>query len=239
MPKEDDENAITYETFRKFQKKEKNNEKLQDLPGDFFRSCVRWLNRKEEEFEENRDSTLLHEIDNVKNIVKDIFNRRRKKVLLLALHSVRSKKVSENLLPEEEKFFENIVNELKELERDLLERVLEGEEPGTEGGKDRGEAIERTPEENEEAGETEEPAEGRKETEESEVEVKSLDERDGERDVQVEDGMKLVKVAKEVDGFVGPDEEFYGPLERGDIVTLPETVADLLIEEEMVEETGL
>lgn len=214
MPEED--NAITYDTFRKFQREEKNNEKLQELPGDFFKSCVNWLNQKEEKFEESRNPNLLHEIENVKKIVRDIFDRRRKKILLLALHSVRSKRVSKNLLPEEEDFFDETVENLRELEKNLLERVLSGEAPGGEE-KDEGE-VEKT----EEGDRKEETTEKAPDTE-----------------IKVPEGSKLVRMAEGVEKFMGTDGEEYGPLEEGDIVTLPEDVAELLVEKEKAVESKL
>lgn len=216
MPEDEEENAITYETFRKFQRKEKNNEKLQGLPQDFFNKSVEWLNRKEEEFQESNEPSLLREIDNVKKLVKDIFDRRRKKILLLALHSVRSKKVSKNLLPEEEEFFESIVRNLQELEGNLLQRVLEGEKPQEDSGEAEGE-----------------------ESEEKEVEEEENKEREGKLDVETGTGTQLVRIVGKVDKFVGTDEKEYGPLKEGDLVTLPEDVAKLLMEREKAESSEL
>lgn len=218
MPENEEENAITYETFRKFQRKEKNNEKLQELPEDFFNSCVGWLNEKEEKFQESNDSSLLREIENVKKLVKDIFDRRRKKILLLALHSVRSKKVSKNLLPEEEEFFEKTVRNLQELEGNLLERVLKGEKPQSSG--------ELEEEEVKEGGEAE--AERKEETP---MDVG----REEKLDIEIESDAKLVRVIEEVDKFMSTDENEYGPLEKDDLVTLPNDVADLLLKEGKVE----
>lgn len=214
MTENEKENAITYETFRKFQRKEKNNEKLQELPKDFFNSCVEWLNEKEKKFKENNDSSLIREIENVKKLVKDIFDRRRKKILLLALHSVRSKKVSKNLLPEEEEFFEKTVRNLQELEGDLLERVLEGKKPQKSGKSKKG------------GGGKEEKIEEEGENHKSEKE---------KLDVETESDTKLVRVVEEIDKFMGTDENEYGPLEKDDLVTLPNDVADLLLKEGKVE----
>lgn len=242
----DGENAITYETFRKFQRKEKNNEKLQDLPEDFFSYCVEWINRKKSEFEESRDSSLIREIENVKRLVKDIFDRRRKKILLLALHSVRSKKVSKNLLPEEETFFDKTVKSLRGLEKNLLEKVLEGEKPeesttSEDEGAEEGEEVdnEEIEEDNEEGESEEEEYEEGVDVERTEIETEE-GEKEGfgeEGEIEVEEGMKLVRIKERVDKFMGTDDEEYGPLEEGDLITLPEDVAGLLIEEGKAEET--
>ncbi|MFP4116007.1 MAG: hypothetical protein ACLFTQ_02280 [Candidatus Aenigmatarchaeota archaeon] len=245
MAEEEKESAITFETFRKFQRKEKKNEKLQELPEDFFKRCVDWINRKQQKFDEEGDSTLLRELENVKSIVSDIFERRRKKILILALHSVRSKKVSENLLPEEEEFFEKTVENLRSLEENLLEKVLEGKKP-EKGGREK-ESKERRKEEKEskekkEEGKTEEDEDSKAGDEEEDepemnkgnVKTRSLGENE-EVQVETSDEEKLVQIIEEVDRFLGTDGEEYGPLEEGDIVTLPKKVADLLIEKDRAE----
>ncbi|MFP4045524.1 MAG: hypothetical protein ACLFS3_00500 [Candidatus Aenigmatarchaeota archaeon] len=259
MSDSEEENVITYKTFRKFSRKEKNNKKLQELPDDFFRSCVQWINKKEEEFEEKRDPHLLREIENVKSRVKEIFNRRRKKILMLALHYVRSNKVSKNLLPEEEEFFETVVESLKELEEGLLEKVLEGKEPLTD--KDEDSETEKTEnmdkegegeevnQEKEEKGTSEKERESKemksKEEEEEQEAEGELEESETEMEkedfeVQTEEGMKLVRMVRDVDKFMGPEEEeTYGPFEEGDLAVLPDELAEVLIEKERAEATQL
>ncbi len=243
---EEEESAITFETFRKFQRKEKKNEKLQELPEDFFKACVDWINSKEEEFEESGDSTLIRELENVKSIVSDIFERRRKKILILALHSVRSKKVSENLLPEEREFFEKTVKNLRNLEVNLLERVLKGKKPES--------ADDEEDDEDEEEEESEE--EGQKEGESREEEIKEDGKGGGKKndvktkeignekkaekvDVKTAENQVLVRITDAVEQFMGTDQEEYGPLEQGDIVTLPEDIAGLLIERDKAEKAGI
>ncbi|MFB6216569.1 MAG: hypothetical protein ABEJ72_06340, partial [Candidatus Aenigmatarchaeota archaeon] len=76
------------------------------------------------------------------------------------------------------------------------------------------------------------------------VEVETIDteesrEGDGVDEMDVEDGMELVEVVEHVDEFVGTDEKFYGPLEEGDLVTLPEKIADFLVEEGKVERSDV
>ncbi len=244
MAKDEEDSAITFETFRKFQRKEKKNEKLQELPEDFFQTCVKWINRKQDEFENERDSTLLHELENVKNIVSDIFERRRKKILILALHSVRSKRVSENLLPEEKEFFEKTVENLRDLEENLLEKVLKGKKPGSgEAEKEEEETDMKEEEETteEEDGEGDGEEEREEKEEEQEVKTRKLKSDDKKGRIKAETGKeeKLVRVLERVDRFMGTDENEYGPLEKGDIVTLPKEVAELLVEKDKVKESEI
>ena len=239
---EEEDSAITFETFRKFQRKEKKNEKLQELPDDFFGTCVQWINRKEEKFEEKRDSALIREIENVKSIVRDIFERRRRKILLLALHSVRSKKVSKNLLPEEKEFFESTVKNLRQLEENLLERVLKGEEPETSEKETEKTEEEVETEEGEEKVEEEDKGsreeEKGEEEDKGEVKTRKIGE-EKQMEVETSEGQKLVRITDSVDRFVATDDNEYGPLEEGDIVTLPNDVAKLLIDKEKAKESDI
>ncbi len=226
----DEDSAITFETFRKFQRKEKKNEKLQELPGDFFKTCVEWINRKQKKFEETSNSTLLREIENVKNIVSDIFERRRKKILLLALHSVRSKKISKNLLPEEKEFFEKIVSNLRDLEKNLLEKVLKGETPED---KEKEEATKKEPCDDDEEEKGEEKEQEKKVVEKN-VSSSPIgkDSQNKKLEVSSPESQKLIEITNDVDKFVATDENEYGPLEEGDVVTLPKEVARLLVEKD-------
>lgn len=265
----EEDSAITFETFRKFQRKEKKNEKLQELPEDFFKTCVEWINTKQKRFDETNDTALLKEIENVKSIVSDIFERRRKKILLLALHSVRSKKVSKNLLPEEEEFFESTVKNLRGLEENLLEKVLEGEKPTgspmeeeTEGktgeeGDEKNDEDAKDDEEKTEEREDEETAEDSEKTQEEDQDRKAGDEdvetrslglsdsedametEDDDMDVGSGDGQKLIRLTEEVERFMATDDNEYGPLEEGDIVSLPNEVADLLIEKDKAKQSDI
>ncbi len=223
---EEENGAITFETFRKFQRKEKKNEKLQELPENFFKTCVDWINRKQKRFDETGDSTVLREIENVKNIVSDIFERRRKKILLLALHSVRSKRVSKNLLPEEKRFFEKTVENLRELQRNLLEKVLEGKKIDE---KEKEKCVK------EEEGKEGDEEEGEEKKEEPRVETRSLGSE--EIDVKSDKGKKLLRITEDVERFVATDNNNYGPLEEGDLVTLPEDVAELLLKKNKAKES--
>lgn len=114
------ENVITYETFRKFQKQERDNDSLQKLPEDFFQSCATWLERKGKAYEENKDPMVLKEIENVMAIIKDILDRRERKLLTMAMNAVRSNAVPRNLHAHEEKHFDSIVDML----RDMREKIL-------------------------------------------------------------------------------------------------------------------
>lgn len=120
-----EENVITYETFRKFQRQERENENLQKLPEDFFQSCAEWINRKGKVYHETKDTMILKEIENVMSIIKDILDRRERKLLLMAMHAVRSNAVPQNIHSHEEKHFDGIVDHLKNMREKILGVIKE------------------------------------------------------------------------------------------------------------------
>ena len=122
-----DENVITYETFRKFQKQERDSENLQKLPDDFFQSCAEWIKRKGDTYQQNKDTMILKEIENVMSIIRDILDRRERKLLLMAMHAVRSNAAPQNLHKHEENHFDSIVNHLKDMREKIL-AAIKGED---------------------------------------------------------------------------------------------------------------
>ncbi len=235
-----EDNVITYETFRKFQRKERESENLQELPEDFFKSCAEWIKRKARAYEETKDLMIQREIENVLGIIKDILDRRERKLLLLAMHTVRSNVVPKNLHPYEEEYFDKIVESLKSMRERIL-KVIKGESEETE---ERDERQEVSPQEK--------PPEKKEEPEKKEVETKEIkefveegsvpeSEEKGEEtgaEVKVEGkepkiveppGCKLVKILSEVPKFLGVDGREYGPFKPNDIVTLEKEVAEILV----------
>lgn len=234
-----EENVITYETFRKFQRKERESENLQELPEDFFKSCAEWIKRKARAYEETKDLMIQREIENVLGIIKDILDRRERKLLLLAMHTVRSNVVPKNLHPYEEECFDKVVESLRGMRERIL-KVIKGESEETE-----------EKEEGQKASSTEKPPEKKEEPEKKEVEAKEIkdfveegsapeNEEGEEAGAEVKEegnepkiveppGCKLVKILSEVPKFLGVDGREYGPFKPNDIVTLEKEVAEILV----------
>ena len=126
--------TITFQTFRRFQLEERK-EVLQKLPPNFWDACREWLERKQARYEASRDLTLLHEIESFKRVVEEIFDRRERKLLHLALHAVRGKVTPTNLLPEEKGLFDESVDLLRKLRQDLLGSLLAGKKKPKESRK--------------------------------------------------------------------------------------------------------
>jgi DNA replication initiation complex subunit (GINS family) len=121
---------ITYETIRAAYREEKK-EGLQPLPKEFWSACAKWIAAKVEKYKRNSELKDLEDIENAKSMLKDLFDRRERKILLLAMHHVRSSAAPKNLLPEEEGFFDSSVKLLRNARRDILERVISAKGPSS------------------------------------------------------------------------------------------------------------
>ncbi|MBI4017860.1 MAG: DNA replication complex GINS family protein [Candidatus Aenigmarchaeota archaeon] len=117
------ESIITYETFRKFQRQEKDNDALQKLPDDFYSLCREWIQRKEAMYTNTKDPSILREIENVMLVMKDILERRERKLLTLALHNVRGNIIPQNLMPSERSTFDIIASQLEKSHKAVLDMI--------------------------------------------------------------------------------------------------------------------
>lgn len=204
-----EENIITYETFRKFQRMERENQALQKLPEDFYKSCHEWIKRKSESYEKTKDNMILKEIENVMSIIKDILDRRERKLLSMAIQTVRSNIPPKNLLSHEEKCFDVIVEHLKEMRENILNEIKEGYEKSKEEQK-------KSPEKSTPPVEVEKTVQ--KEPKPSET-----------------DKFKLIRILDDVPQFLGVDGKVYGPLKKDDLITLEDKIADLLVSKNKAE----
>jgi DNA replication factor GINS len=112
--------TITFELIRKIQREEQRVPKLTKLPEGFYNNVKAYLERKRGAG--NRRVAL--ETSQVERLVEDIFNRRERKVLNLALIAVRTNIPPENLTEEEKVFFEQIRAAVKIRRENILSDIL-------------------------------------------------------------------------------------------------------------------
>ena len=89
---------ITYETLFELLKREKDMTDLQKLDPNFFNDFVDYLNEKSKVldkedslFSYDEKKKVEKQIDNAKRIIKEIYERREKKILNIALIKSRTK----------------------------------------------------------------------------------------------------------------------------------------------------
>jgi len=204
---------ITYETLFELLKREKDMTDLQKLEPSFFDNFVEYLNEKKDML--NKDDALFSydekkkvekQIDNARRLIKEIYERREKKILNIALIKSRTKSHvldTSSLLDNEKKFLEEIERILNAYRENVIYNVMDGK-PLFQIKHQEKEAREEIDAAND-AGE----------------ETKTT---------------KLVRFLYSVPKFVGTELEEYGPFAEEDIANLPLEIVELLIGKGKVEE---
>jgi len=222
----EDNITVTYETLFELLRREKDRVELQKLDENFFENVVSYLNEKKamtnqdlqkELFSEGNTVDNERQLDNVKRIIKELYERREKKIITLALDKSRTKSDiidTSALLGGEKKLFDALVEIFNNYRGAVLLNVLTGNLPfkleEAEGSND----SEKTEDNNN----TNEQAEVK-----PAVEINSND-------------TKMVRFLAAVPKFLGPEGEELGPFEEEDVASLPSGVSELLINKGRVEE---
>jgi DNA replication initiation complex subunit (GINS family) len=112
--------TITFELIRKIQREEQRVPKLTKLPPGFYNNVKSYLEKKRSV--SNRRVAI--EAKSAERLVKDIFNRRERKVSNLSLIAARTNIPPENLTEEEQIFFDQIISVVKSRRENILSSIL-------------------------------------------------------------------------------------------------------------------
>jgi DNA replication initiation complex subunit (GINS family) len=110
--------VFTFEKIRELQRAERETTTLQSLADNTIKEIKEYLKQKENK--PDKTNSDLMEIENAKNIIQDLFEKREHKILVNALYSVRTDTPVQNLLKEEEELFYSIVNTLKTFRKKFM-----------------------------------------------------------------------------------------------------------------------
>ena len=121
---------LTFEKIRDFERAERESKELQKLPDNVIEEIKDYI-RKKEAIAEKSSSDII-EIENVKKIVRNFFELREKKIVDLALYSVRTQLPIGNLLNIEEKVLAALVNEIKKYREEFREVMRKQDDAGKE-----------------------------------------------------------------------------------------------------------
>ena len=140
------DNLISYEEIRRIQAVERDNKSLQELNDTFFDRVREYIKSKERLISENKDKDNIfskqvvekneYELKNVKRIIEDICNRRRRKVVTQALNNLSARvHNTENMLPEEELLYNEVIEIVKKYTSSFVSKFENehSEKPITEG----------------------------------------------------------------------------------------------------------
>jgi len=120
--------TITYELIRRIQREEEKQPKLIKLPENFYSNISNYLMQKKRIAAAKTDRKETLEVKNAERLIEDIFNRRERKILNHAIINARAGMGTENLTEEEEKFYSQIVQAIKERRMNILRKILEQSE---------------------------------------------------------------------------------------------------------------
>lgn len=132
---------ITYETLFDILRAERRRDDVQELPVTFFEDVVYYLKQKKEliikkEHESGVDAfdeikAMKIQYENAQKIVKEIYERREKKILFMALNKSRTKMALQPkyLLQQEQEFHEQLTRLLNAYRGDVAEKLMNGIQP--------------------------------------------------------------------------------------------------------------
>lgn len=237
--------AITYETLFDILRMEKRREDLQQLQPSFFDDTVHYLKQKKEliqkrdhelgidSFDEVKKLTIQYE--NIQKIIKEIYERREKKILMMALNKSRTKISTMNvevLLPQEMEFYQQITRLLDTYRVDVLEKLIRGMTPKQQIAAVVSSLGSAPPQISfiSRDGEMHRARVIREEA--SALQEKDIDKKEFvEKNASVENNTALmqVKFLQEMEEFIGPELETYGPFDANAVAMIPGVIAALFI----------
>ena len=206
--------VITYETLFEILQRERERNDLQRLELTFFSDTINYIKDKKKIVEAKSDSVFAidekkkteRQLENIYKILKELYERREKKIISLALDKSRTKSNlidTTALLREEKVVFDALAELLDNYREAILYSVLNEKMPFMQQFQDNQEKKPKT---------------------------------DFKTALELKRQTKLVRFIYPVPKFVGPELEEYGPFGEEDIANLPAEVADVLISKSKAEE---
>jgi len=129
---------ITYETLFDILRKEKSRQELQQLPPDFYGQVVAYVRKKRGEMDAAGGVAApgaqkpLIQYRNVQKILRELYERRERKIVEMALNRARTESNivdAAPLLAEEKRLYHEAATLLVDCKQALLEPALNGEAP--------------------------------------------------------------------------------------------------------------
>lgn len=211
---------ISYESLFELLRREKAREDLQKLDEGFFHSVVDYISESEVKLDLFKQKTDLQSIDeksrvekqmqNVKKIINELYDRREKKIIDMAINKARtSTNIVDTscLLSEETVLFDKLVGSVNSGRQSILYKILSKELPTFEPNK-------------------------------NEAFLQNQDASQNKEEEKKESENLMVRIISAVPKFVSPELEVYGPFEPEDMASLPRNIAEILIKKSRAELMG-
>jgi len=134
--------VITYETLYELLRREKSREELQKLSSSFIGDVLTYLTEKQKTYEDalaktdvfslSERETVALQLMNIKKILKELYDRRERKLLDVALNKSRTNSDiidTTNMLPTEQVFFNDTLHILSRFRKDVLQQLMDAKKP--------------------------------------------------------------------------------------------------------------
>ena len=211
---------ITYETIFDFLIREKNRAEIQKLPDTYFSDIIEYLNEKTVSLQnKNRDEMkiLEHQLDNAKRLIKELYDRREKKIVLMALNQARLRNNEmkiDTLLYEEKQLFNEVSKVLSSVRINVINQILQQLVPNELYDDSEMQKYELNEVNN--TGYNSSPSEVKLSDHKN-----NIDKHNNEK--------KQIKFITNIPRFFDENMQVLGPFEEGTISEIPDKIAQLLI----------
>lgn len=227
---------ITYETLFDLLRKERSLEELQPLDPQFWNHVVQYLQERKAFFEKTssiEQEKTRFQLQNIKRIVKEIYERRERKIISLALNVNKTENTTffdtKHMLAEEKLLFHETVKLLTKYKHNILLQVCNYEQPRLSELTSDMTILEQSRKDREEDERQSMPRTMEKPNnmsvpyQEEQIPSGSIVQQQTQ---QVE---TKVKFTTQIPKFIGKGKEVYGPYAAGATATLPTLIANILL----------
>jgi DNA replication initiation complex subunit (GINS family) len=235
--------TITYDTLFDILRLEKSTGELQKLNDNFYEEVVSYLQNKKDilnkevsEFSEAEKEKTLVQVQNIKKLIKELYEKREKKIVDLASNKSRTGSDIIDLsllLPEERRLFDQLVKIFSKNRENILTNIMNGKQPTL------NETLGVSKETNYKERSNTEKSEDKEEKGQNESETREyrqMPEQQEQETNEENEESKMVRFIHAVPKFLGRKLEKYGPFEADEITNLPKDIADILIRKGRAEE---
>ncbi len=231
---------ITFKYIRELFENEKKSRNLQELDDSFLNNIKEYLERKNKLIEKTRtsktviDYSIINEVENFKNVLKNLLELRTKKIILMALKDAYMDKNRDNsgMLDFEYKLYKETralieenkitimdlisLKELSSFQGETLSKIKDfGKEEKESGLDEKKEDIDIEIKEREDNRSTKENEDGK-------------EEQKGE--IKISQNLKyMLQATEEIPSFLGMDKNIYGPYMKGERFVIDSKTAKILI----------